>query len=132
MKSRKIIRETMVEHQVCAEDFYGLSRLPHLVTARKDCAARLKAAGYEVSQIGRFMKRSHSTILYYLNPELRERKQNYYAKRWQTQGALKYLPEHIQAIVAEYAKAENTTPRAIVSEWIAERAQHELRCKEAA
>jgi hypothetical protein len=132
MKSRKIIRETMVEHQVCAEDFYGLSRLPHLVTARKDCAARLKVAGYEVSQIGRFMKRSHSTILYYLNPELRERKQNYYAKRWQTQGALKYLPEHIQAIVVEYAKATDASPRAVVSEVISSWAENEERLRKAA
>lgn len=132
MKSRKITRETLVDHQICAEDFYGLSRQPHLVAARMDCAARLKDAGYAVSQIGRFIKRSHSTILYYLNPELREKKQNYYAKRWQEQGALKCLPEHVQAIVVEYAKAKNTTPRAIVSDWISDRAKYEARAREAA
>ncbi|MDB5620541.1 hypothetical protein [Tardiphaga sp.] len=132
MKHRQIVRATLSVHQICAEDFFGRSREPYLVAARMNCAVRLQSAGYAFADIGRFMKRSPSTILYYLNPDMRERKQSYYAKRWQEQGALKLLPEHIQAIVVEYAKAENITPRALVSEWIAERAQHEADSRRAA
>lgn len=128
MKSRDIINAVLADRNICADDFYSRFRDPHFVAARMDCARRLRDAGYEYAAIGRFMKRNPTTILYYLNEDMRARKKDYYSAR----GALKYLPDHIRAIVSEYAKAKNTTPRAIVSDWISDRAKYEARAREAA
>jgi hypothetical protein len=128
MKSRDIIKAVLTDHSLCAEDFFGSSRQPYLVTARMDCARRMKDAGYEFAAIARYMKRNPTTVLYYLSPDMRGRKKDYYTAR----GALRYLPDHIQAIVSAYAKATDTSPRAVVSEVISSWAENEEKLRKVA
>lgn len=131
MKADEIIKAVAARHKLQPHDIIGVARFGHFVAARHEAIIELSQAGFGISQISRALDRDRQTIRYHLNPNfMAERKARKAAA--EPTGALKYLPEHIQAIVVEYAKAENTTPRAIVSEWIAERAQHEMRAKEAA
>lgn len=131
MKPEDIIKAVATRHKLQPRDIVSVARFGHFVAARHEAIMELNKAGFGISQIAYAVARDRQTVRYHLNPNfMAERKARKAAA--EPTGALKYLPDHIQAIVVEYAKAENTTPRAIVSEWIAERAQYELRAKEAA
>lgn len=76
MKGRQIVNDVMKERRLGREDFFT-SRLAHHVRARKVAIKRLKAVGYNLSAIGRFMQRDPTTIAYWIRPEFRIRKNAY-------------------------------------------------------
>lgn len=127
-RGRKIINEVLHEHELCADDFFGLRRDKHLTTARYDAAQRLRAAGYGWSAIGRLMKRNHSTVRHYCLPERRQRQMESYRDKW----AMRLMDAGTREIVFAAARAEGTKPGIIIAQWVNERASYEAQAKRAA
>lgn len=73
MKGRDIIKDVMRRYRIGPEDFFGYSRLPRLVRARRTAARRMHAAGISVPVISRLMQRDQRTIFYHIDPLKRER-----------------------------------------------------------
>ncbi len=48
------------------EDILGKSKLKALVAARRECIVMFRGMGYSTTEIGRIMKRDHSTIVHAL------------------------------------------------------------------
>jgi hypothetical protein len=82
MKGEAIIKTVLQERGVSAEDFFGPGRLALLTEARIDAAVRLKASGLSPSAIARLMKRNHGTVSYWLRPDCREQRRDYYSRYW--------------------------------------------------
>lgn len=56
-----------LRHGLTRHDILGRSRDPKIVLARKQCAAHFAGMNKGLSEIGRIMRRDHSSIAYYLN-----------------------------------------------------------------
>jgi hypothetical protein len=82
MKGRAIINDVLRVHGVSSDDFFGLGRMPQFTAARIEAAVRLDAAGLGVCAIARMMKRNHGTVSYWLRPDLRAARRDYYARYW--------------------------------------------------
>ena len=126
--SHEIVRSVILRHHIHKDDFFGLSRELHLVQARIEAAQKLHSAGKTKSQIARVLKRNIDTIRYYLEPNIKRRKQAKYIANW----PLAWLTQDVREIIAAFAAAEQTTPRAIISEWVCERARYEASQKKVA
>lgn len=55
-----------LRHNLTRQDILGYSRTAKVSMARQDCAAFFRERGYSTVEIGRIMKRDHSTILHAL------------------------------------------------------------------
>ena len=131
MKPDDIIKAVAARHKLQPHDIVGVARFGHFVAARHEAIMELSKAGFGISQIAYAVARDRQTIRYHLNPNfMAERKARKAAA--EPTGALKYLPEHIQAIVVEYAKVEGRTPRELLSDLITKWAEHEVNMKRAA
>ncbi len=64
---RATIQRVCFECEVTPFDLLGKDRRPMFVKAREAVIARLDADGYSSQEIGRFLQRDHSTVLYHLN-----------------------------------------------------------------
>ena len=73
MKGREIIKDVMSRYRIGPKDFFGYSRMPRLVKARKTAAKEMHEAGISVPVISRLMQRNPRTIFYHLDPSQRER-----------------------------------------------------------
>lgn len=73
MTGRDIIKDVMHRYRIGPKDFFGSSRLPRLVKARRSAAKQMFEAGLSVPVISRLMQRNPRTISYHLNPIQRER-----------------------------------------------------------
>lgn len=67
MKSREIIRAVALEHGLQPRDLLGRDRFGHFIAARREAMVRLREAGFSYPQIGRFLGRDHSTIVFHVN-----------------------------------------------------------------
>jgi chromosomal replication initiation ATPase DnaA len=54
------------EHRFTLEDILGKSKFGPLVKVRRKCVVMLHEKGYSTTEIGRIMKRDHSTICHAL------------------------------------------------------------------
>lgn len=70
------------DHGIGIADIIGLSRVAHIVAARKDAANRLRTAGMPRPQIAKALQRDISSIDAYIYPS-REKRQRVYAERRQ-------------------------------------------------
>lgn len=68
MRAREIIRNIAESRGSSFEEITGPSRKQSLMPKRKGIARALKDAGFKQSVIAREMRKSQSTILYYLSP----------------------------------------------------------------
>jgi hypothetical protein len=116
-KSKLIIKAVLDEHLVHSDDFFGRGKLSYLVAARRDAAHRLLAAGYNPSQVGRFMRRHPSTVLNYFPKLVEAKRAQYAAKR-----VMRWLTLEAHETVIAVAKAENVTPEVLMARWVGERA----------
>lgn len=66
MKARPILKEVMARHSIGPKDFFGPSRLPHTVGARRAASVELRKAGLSKRAIGRLINRDEKTVAYYL------------------------------------------------------------------
>ncbi len=82
MKGRAIIRDVMQSRRIGVKDFFGASRMTHLVNARRIAIMRLKKAGFNDAAIARLMKRNYSTVRYWLRPDYRQRSMAYSNAYW--------------------------------------------------
>lgn len=114
----RIIHSALVAHRISRADLLGKCRDADLVMARKAVARSLKAAGFGVYHIGRILKRDRSTIEHYLG-----RRAHAHASLPNSVGC---FPDEIRSVIWAAADAECTTPAAIVTQWITERARTEL------
>lgn len=124
-RGKSIIRDVLKEHQICADDFFGLRRDKHLTAARYDAAQRLRHADYSWSAIGRLMKRNHSTIRHYCLPDRRQRQKEVYRDKW----AMRFMDAGTREVVLAFAEAHDTKPEVIIAQWVADRADYEAREK---
>jgi chromosomal replication initiation ATPase DnaA len=60
------IERVCEKHKITKAALTSKCRKTHLVTARKEVAEILEAAGYSYSDIGRALNRDHSTVLHFL------------------------------------------------------------------
>lgn len=85
MRGRAIIKDVMRRHKIGPLDFFGYSRLPRLVRARRSAIRRMAKSGMSVPVIARLMQRNERTVAYHLKPEQRQRSlarsARYYAER---------------------------------------------------
>ena len=123
-RGKQIISAVLLDHGLHPDDFFGYARDQHLIKARRECAERLSAAGYNASEIARMMKRNHTTILNYF-PKLRDAKNGRYLKN----RLLEFLPPDIREIVQAYAKAEGVSIAVLIAQWVGERATYEAQAK---
>jgi hypothetical protein len=65
MTGREIIESIMAERRIGPKDFYGRSRFPHAVSARRAAIKALIAAGFNNAKAARLMKCHQSTIGYW-------------------------------------------------------------------
>lgn len=126
--THEIIRSVLRQHMIHKDDFYSACREPNLVAARIDAAKQLREAGKTIGQIALALKRSNDTIRYYLEPGIKRRKTAKHTETW----PLSWLDPDARKVVVDYALAEETSPRVIIAQWIAERASYEASQKEAA
>jgi chromosomal replication initiation ATPase DnaA len=77
MTGREIIKTVMADHGIGPKDFFGKSRVRHLVRARAAAIKQMREAGMSNSTIGRIMKRDYSTVRYWAHPEYRRRRLAY-------------------------------------------------------
>jgi chromosomal replication initiation ATPase DnaA len=61
-----ILGDVAKEYWVPVAHITGRCRAAHLVEARQECARRLYHEGLTVTDIGRVLKRHHSTVIHYL------------------------------------------------------------------
>lgn len=54
------------EYDYTVEDVLGKSKLKALVAVRRKCIVMFRGMGYSTTEIGRIMKRDHSTIVHAL------------------------------------------------------------------
>lgn len=81
---RDIIKDVMKNAGVGPKDFFGRTRLAHVVAARCLAIARMRAAGIGVAATARVMRRNSSTISYWTTPGVRQWKMAYYKQYWVT------------------------------------------------
>ena len=68
----------------CVEDIRSDCRTRSLARKRKKCAEYLRGKGFSFPVIGSAMNRDHTSIIYLLNAEMRERKRQEYLERRKT------------------------------------------------
>ena len=66
------ITEIAEAHRLTLEDILGLRRNKYLVMVRRKCVVMLREKGYSTTEIGRIMKRDHSTIVHALQRHKQE------------------------------------------------------------
>jgi len=54
-------------HGYTVEDILSQRKSKSLVAARRECVVKMRSKGYSTTQIGRIMKRDHSTICHALS-----------------------------------------------------------------
>lgn len=123
-RPRMVISGVLLEMGLHPDDFFGQSRQPHLVNARRIAAQRLIELGFSPSQVARYLKRNHTTVLNYL-PKLREAKR----PRYSSNRLLRHLTDDVREIVLAAAKAEGVTPYVLMAQWVGERAIYEAQAK---
>jgi chromosomal replication initiation ATPase DnaA len=77
MTGREIIKVIMAERGIGPKDFFGDSRMRHVVRARAAAIRQMRDAGMSNVTIGRVMKRDYSTVRYWALPEDRRRRLAY-------------------------------------------------------
>jgi len=82
MKGHAIIKDVMQRRRIGVKDFFGTSRMTHLVDARRVAIRRLQAAGFDNAAVARLMKRNYSTIQYWTHPNYRKRQIAYSIAYW--------------------------------------------------
>jgi chromosomal replication initiation ATPase DnaA len=87
MRGKAIIREVMRQFNIGPKDFFGTSRVTHLVNARRDAIRQLTEAGFSLAAIARLTKRHYSTVQYWTHPSYRERQIAYSLNYWREQRA---------------------------------------------
>ena len=60
------IKAIAKEYDYTVEDVLGKSKLKALVAVRRKCIVMFRGMGYSTTEIGRIMKRDHSTIVHAL------------------------------------------------------------------
>jgi chromosomal replication initiation ATPase DnaA len=78
---REIIKAVMEKHGVGPKDFFGATKLSHIVEARRVAMKQMLAVGMTKRAIGRVMKRNHTTVSYWTCPGQRDRRRDYYKAR---------------------------------------------------
>jgi IS30 family transposase len=77
MTGREIIKGVLVRSGIGPKDFFGKSRVTHLVRARAAAIKQMRETGMSNATIARVMKRDYSTIRYWAHPEYRRRRLAY-------------------------------------------------------
>lgn len=113
----RIIHSVLVAHGISRADLLSTCRDSDLVMARKSAARSLRAAGFGTYHIGRILRRDRSTIEHYLGFRVRARAS--------LPNSVACFPDDIRSVIWAAADAECTTPAAIVTQWITERARME-------
>jgi chromosomal replication initiation ATPase DnaA len=62
----ELIAAIAQEYDYTIEDVLGKSKLKALVAVRRKCMVMLRDKGYSTTEIGRIMKRDHSTVVHAL------------------------------------------------------------------
>lgn len=122
---REILADVLKRHFISKEEFFGRSQRRELCEARQDAAKRLRAANFSNRRIGQILKRDRSTIVYYFNPEMVERKR----VRRRIYQVLESLEPEVRQVVGKMAEAEHVSPMLLLREWINERARFELEAR---
>lgn len=129
-KAQQIIDAVIADHNCDRTEFFSRHSEAYLVNARVEAARRLRTElNLSSSVIARLLKRESSTIRYYLNPELRARKQAGPKAKWRSSQVLRFLDPDAAETVAAVAVAENTAPEMIIAQWVSERARYEAEAK---
>lgn len=84
MRGRDVIKAILAERGISADEFFGRTRLAHVVEARRDAIEQMRALGMGRPLIARIMRRNESTINYWSIPGLRERRIGVYRRYWLT------------------------------------------------
>jgi hypothetical protein len=114
----RIIANTLAAYSISKADLLGMCRDSDLVVARKSVARSLKAAGFGVCHIGRILNRDRSTIEHYLGFR--------HPARASLPNSVSCFPDDVRRAICDAADNECTTPAAIVTQWVTDRARMEI------
>lgn len=78
--TKSIVLEVCHEYKIQPDEFFGNGRDRRLSNARRIAIMRLKQAGFSNAGVARLMRRSYSTIQYWLFPEYRARRTEYFRR----------------------------------------------------
>jgi chromosomal replication initiation ATPase DnaA len=87
MTSNDIIRDVVVNFGITVEQLLGSCREPKLCAARRAAAKRMRELGHSYPRIGRRLNRTETTVAYYCDITLSERRQRYMRARYQQKKA---------------------------------------------
>jgi hypothetical protein len=80
---KKIVLQVIFDHGITEKEFFSNSRLPHIVSTRKDAIIRLDADGAYASEIAKLIGREASIIRYHLLAEQeKDQRAIHYADWW--------------------------------------------------
>jgi hypothetical protein len=119
---KEIIAAIIYEYGIDERLLTGKAKSHALVNARIDAAQRLRAIGLYHANIGVILNRDRTVIGKYLNKTARKN----ISDRMRLKRLHRMLPKDVHAVVNEFAEKQETTPVMILSEWIIERATHEM------
>ncbi|MCA6108152.1 hypothetical protein [Bradyrhizobium cenepequi] len=120
-RAKLIISAVLSLHRMHRDDFFGHRRDLHLVAARRDAAHRLREAGFTSGQIGRILKRNHTTVLNYFDG-LRDGKR----RRLNERAVLRHVDPELREPIQMIAQAEGVTLEMLIAQWVGERARYEI------
>ena len=83
--TKYIVITVCEEMGVDSQDFFGRDRSRELVNARREAIVRLIKAGFSMAATARLIKKSYSTVQYWLKPDFRAHRARYGAAnnhRW--------------------------------------------------
>jgi len=71
-KNLSDIHDIARAHKLTVDDILGTSKIKMIVMVRRKCVVMLREKGYSTTEIGRIMKRDHSTIVHALQRHSQE------------------------------------------------------------
>lgn len=79
MTASEIVEAEMRRRMIGPKDFFGTTKLAHIVAARRAAILALDQAGFDLRDITKVMRRERTSILYNLRPEMRANHRAYFA-----------------------------------------------------
>lgn len=79
--TKSIVLTVCEELGVTADEFFGRERSKRITNARRMAVERLHDAGFSYKAAARLIRRNYSTVQYWLHPDYREHRVNYYRNR---------------------------------------------------
>jgi hypothetical protein len=108
---------------VTRDEFHGRKRTKKFCDVRMEIANELRAMGFTVRRITILMDRDHSTVVWFLYPNIREKRRLRSKENWHKYSVLQKYEPDVRAAVLKVARENDIEPNIIIAQWVTERAR---------